>query len=118
MRLCKCGCGKDISKKHPNAKSDTIKSYVNGGEEGVGRLDSVARLCDTLVLYLGNESREELTKKQLGNFKKFLSLIPHDIKENVFTKGEFKPNEAKFFEIESKEVLETEGQSFDDLEWR
>ena len=108
----------EILNEFNKAKSDTIKSFVNGGEEGVGRLDSVARLCDTIVLYLGNESRKELTKKQLGNLKKFLALIPHDIKENVFTKGEFKEKEAKFFELESKEVLETEGQSFDELEWR
>jgi len=108
----------DILDKFDKSKSDTIKSFVNGGEAGIGRLDSVARLCDTIILYLGNESRKELTKKQLGNLKKFLALIPHDIKENVFTKGTFKEKEAKFFEIESKEVLQTEGQSFDDLEWR
>lgn len=108
----------EILDEFNKAKAETIKAYVEGDDKGVGRLDSVARLCDTIVLYLNNEGRKEMTKKQMNNLKKFLTIIPHDIKENVLTKATFTKKESKFFEIEAKEVLESEGQSFDDLEWR
>jgi hypothetical protein len=108
----------DVLNKMNKGMADTIKQYCVPTEEGVSRLDIVSRLNDSLILFLNNDGRKELTQKQINNLKTYLDSVTHDNKSMIVSKSKFIGKEKKAFEAVTLEVLTEDSSSFTDIEFR
>ena len=108
----------DILKKGTKQMFETIKEYCIPTDDGISRLDVVSRLNDSIILYLNNEGRKELIKKERTNLSKYLEVVPHDQQAMILSKVKFIGKEKDDFEPKMSEVLQEDSDSFDDLEFR
>jgi MoxR-like ATPase len=108
----------DVLNKMNKTMATTIKEYCVPTEEGVSRLDVVSRLNDSLILFLNNEGRKELTKKQIKNLKTYLDCVTHDNKSMIVSKSKFIGAERGEFEEVTIQVLTEDSDSFSDIEFR
>lgn len=97
----------DILNKFTVARKKEIEGYCQSTGDA-GRLDLVSRVTDGIILYLNNLGRKELNKKQTGNLKKYLDIIPVDLRENLLTKVQFQGEECKNFQ---QEIIETTSEN-------
>lgn len=111
----------EIIEKPTKATYQTLASLVNKDGTGTSRHDEVAKINDTVLGYLGRTGRPELTKKQIGNVKKYLEEIPHDFREVLLTKANFIGAEKEALAPLRKETLannQSKGTVLGDLDFR
>lgn len=100
------------------AKGKVIKEAVTPDDKGQSRLDVVSKLNDTIVIHLSQSQRDELTKKQMKNLKKYMDLIPHDHQNMIASKGKFKGAEIAEFSPQLSEVLDEGNLDLSSVEFR
>lgn len=111
----------DVLNKMNKKMKDTITEYCHPSEEGVSRLDVISRLNDTIILFLNNEGRKEMTKKQMKNLHTYLDLVPQDQKSMIVSKVKFTDkelDEGNFREKTIEVLTEDTTSSFGDLDFR
>lgn len=101
---------KDMKKK--------IKECVNPKKIEDQRLDIVSKLNMSLILYFNQLQRPLLNKKTHKNLLTYLDLVPHDIKEELLTKAEFKDEEIELLGDLIVETTTEGSVKASDLEYR
>lgn len=111
----------EIIEKPTKATYQTLAGLVNKDGTGTSRHDEVAKINDTVIGYLNRTGRPELTKKQIGNVKKYLEEIPHDFREVLLTKANFIGAEKEALAPVRQETLannQSKGTVLGDLNFR
>lgn len=111
----------EIIEKPTKATWDTLQALVNADGTGTSRHDEVSKINDTVLGFLGRTGRKELTKKQIDNVKRYISEIPHDMREVLLTKGTFIGKEVAELTPARQEVLksvQSKGTVLGDLEFK
>jgi MoxR-like ATPase len=98
-------------------KEDLV-SMTKPTEAGADRVDVVAKIAHSVTLYLRDERRKDMTKKQMSNLKEFLEITPHSIKETFLTKTFFTDKELPNFREQIIESTDTDSVPLGDLNFR
>lgn len=106
----------------PGAEAlNKIKAAVGQDTNGENRLDQVAKVNNNVIRFLNDSNREELNKTQAGRLKKYLDVVPQDLKSQVLKKSKFTDKELDEygFRERTKETLQvTSGFDESKMKWR
>jgi hypothetical protein len=100
---------------------DKIKAAVGKDLNGENRLDQVSKVNNNVIRFLNDDNREELNKTQANRLKKYLDVVPQDMKSQVLKKSKFTEKELEEFGFreKTKKTLEvTSSFKDEDLKWR